>query len=149
VFYVSALLSDPRKRQGSRKRTRPGSASCTYKEGIAESLDLSDTSFDTVVTSLMLHHLPEELRPAALAEMFRVLRPGGRLLVVEFRPPKSAVGRHLVHGGAGHAMAHNRVDLLDGFIRNAGFEVRGHGDVRPWLTYVQATRPTAGGDSVP
>ncbi|MFI1164625.1 class I SAM-dependent methyltransferase [Streptomyces sp. NPDC020801] len=126
-----------------RRSTARGSAPCTYREGVAEDLDLPDASFDTVVTSLMLHHLPQELRPAALCEMCRVLRPGGRLLVVEFRPPKSAVGRRLVHGGAGDAMAHNRVDLLDGLIRDAGFEVRGGGDVRPWLTYVQAVRPAA------
>lgn len=110
------------------------------QEGIAESLDLPDASFDTVVTSLMLHHLPDELRPAALHEMYRVLRPGERLLVVELRPPKSRIGRHLVHGGAGHAMAHNRVDLLDTLITDAGFEVSGRGDMRPWLYYVQAKR---------
>ncbi|WP_128801659.1 MULTISPECIES: methyltransferase domain-containing protein [unclassified Streptomyces] len=124
-----------------RRKQRPGSAPCTYQEGIAESLDLPDASFDTVVTSLMLHHLPEELRPAALREMLRVVRPGGRLLVVEFQPPKSRLARHLVHGGTAHAMAHNRVDLLDGMITDAGFEVGGHGEERPWLYYVQATRP--------
>ncbi|ALV30926.1 methyltransferase domain-containing protein [Streptomyces sp. CdTB01] len=123
-----------------RKKQHPGGAPCTYREGIAEALDLPDASFDTVVTSLMLHHLPEELRPAALREMHRVLRPGGRLLVVEFRPPKSRIGRHLVHGGAGHAMAHNRVELLEGLITDAGFEVSGRGEVRPWLWYVQARR---------
>lgn len=123
-----------------RKKQRPGSAACTYQEGIAEALDLPDASFDAVVTSLMLHHLPEDLRPAALREMRRVLRPGGRLLVVEFRPPKSRIGRHLVHGGAGHAMAHNRVDLLEGLITDAGLEVTGQGEVRPWLCYVQAQR---------
>ncbi|WP_306187272.1 MULTISPECIES: class I SAM-dependent methyltransferase [unclassified Streptomyces] len=126
-----------------RRRQRPGSAPCTYREGIAESLDLPDASFDTVVTSLMLHHLPEDLRPAALREMHRVLRPGGSLLVVEFRPPKSRLGRHLVHGAASHAMSHNRVDLLDGLITDAGFAVRGSGDVRPWLCFVQAVRPGA------
>ncbi|KPI15336.1 Methyltransferase type 11 [Actinobacteria bacterium OK074] len=125
------------------KRQRGQQAPCTYREGTAEALDLPDASFDTVVTSLMLHHLPEELRPAALGEMCRVLRPGGRLLVVEFRPPSSRIGRHLVHGGLGHAMSHNRIDLLDGLVTGAGFEVRGGGDVRPWLCYVRAVRPKA------
>jgi ubiquinone/menaquinone biosynthesis C-methylase UbiE len=125
-----------------RRKPRPGSAACTYREGIAESLDLPDAAFDSVVTSLMLHHLPEELRPAALREMYRVVRPGGRLLVVEFRPPKSRLGRHLVHGGVSHAMAHHRVDLLEGLVTDAGFEVRGSGDIRPWLRHVQAVRPT-------
>jgi ubiquinone/menaquinone biosynthesis C-methylase UbiE len=126
----------------ARRKSQSGrGAPCTYQEGIAEALDLPDASFDTVVTSLMLHHLPEELRPVALGEMCRVLRPGGRLLVVEFRPPTSRIGRHLVHGGVGHAMSHNRVDLLDGLVTGTGFEVRGSGDVRPWLTYVQAARP--------
>jgi len=127
-------------RRKSQSRSGRG-APCTYREGIAEALDLPDASFDTVVTSLMLHHLPEELRPVALSEMCRVLRPGGRLLVVEFRPPTSRIGRHLVPGGVGHAMSHNRVDLLDGLVAGAGLEVRGSGDVRPWLTYVQAARP--------
>ncbi|WP_327407749.1 methyltransferase domain-containing protein [Streptomyces sp. NBC_01281] len=124
-----------------RKKQPRGHAPITYKEGIAEALALPDASFDTVVTSLMLHHLPEEVRPAALREMYRVLRPGGRLLVVEFRPPKSRMGRHMVHGGAGHAMAHNRVELLDVHIAETGFDANGRGDLHPWLYYVQATRP--------
>ena len=122
------------------KQPRPGSAPCTYQEGVAESLNFPDASFDTVVTSLMLHHLPEQLRPAVLREMHRVLRPGGRLLVVEFRPPRSRLGRRLVHGAAGDAMAHNRIDLLDGLVADAGFDVHGRGDLRPWLCYVHAGR---------
>ncbi|MEV5878285.1 methyltransferase domain-containing protein [Streptomyces sp. NPDC052101] len=122
------------------RKKRPGSAPCVYREGIAESLDFPDASFDTVVTSLMLHHLPQELRPAALREMRRVLRPGGRLLVVEFRPSKGWIGRRLVHGGLAHAMAHNRVDLLETLVGDAGFELSGRGDVRPWLTCVQGRR---------
>lgn len=37
-------------------------------------------------------------------------------------------------------MAHNhRVDLLDGLVADAGFEVSGQGEVRPWLSHVRAT----------
>lgn len=123
----------------SRNR-RPDSAPCDYREGVAEALDFPDACFDTVVTSLMLHHLPEELRPTALREMYRVLRPGGRLLVAEFLPPRSRIGRHRVHGGTGRAMAHNRVDLLDTLVTDAGFELIGRGDLRPRLSHVQAKR---------
>ncbi|MFC9281761.1 hypothetical protein [Streptomyces collinus] len=37
-------------------------------------------------------------------------------------------------------MAYDRVDVLAGLVADAGFEVSGHGDVRPWLYYVQARR---------
>ena len=50
-----------------RGKRRPGSAHCTWREGLAESLDLPESSFGTVVTSLLPHHLPEELRAAAAA----------------------------------------------------------------------------------
>ncbi|MBN0048440.1 hypothetical protein JS756_30930 [Streptomyces actuosus] len=46
-----------------------------------------------------------------------------------------------MHGASAHATAHNRVDLLGGLVAGAGFDVGGQGDVRPWLSYVRATRP--------
>jgi ubiquinone/menaquinone biosynthesis C-methylase UbiE len=116
-------------------------APCTHREGIAEALDLPDTSIDNVVASLMLRHVPEQLPPVALSEMCRVLLPGGRLSVVDFRPPTNRIDSHLVSGAGGHAMAHNPVNLLDGLVTGAGFEVRGSGDTGPWLTDVHATRP--------
>lgn len=121
-------------------RSKAGAA-CTYETGVAEALELPDASFDVVVTSLAIHHIPADVRPAALCEMFRVLRPGGRLLLADFRPPRSRLGRHLIGVLTGPAMEHNSVDLLDGLAAEAGFEVQARGDVRPHLRYVQATRP--------
>jgi len=51
------------------------------REGDLEKLPLDDASIDLALAFLMLHHLPSI--PAALAEVRRVLKPGGRLLVVE------------------------------------------------------------------
>jgi demethylmenaquinone methyltransferase/2-methoxy-6-polyprenyl-1,4-benzoquinol methylase len=61
---------------------RRGLTNVTTLLGSAESLSAADQSFDIVTTRLGAHHFPDV--PAALREFFRVLRPGGRLLVLEF-----------------------------------------------------------------
>lgn len=49
--------------------------------GDAEALDLDDAAFDTVVCTFSLCAIPDHRR--AVAEMVRVLRPGGRLLLAD------------------------------------------------------------------
>jgi ubiquinone/menaquinone biosynthesis C-methylase UbiE len=56
--------------------------------GDAQALDLPDASFDTVVCTLSLCGIPDERR--AVAEMKRVLRPGGRLLLLDHIAASSA-----------------------------------------------------------
>jgi ubiquinone/menaquinone biosynthesis C-methylase UbiE len=49
--------------------------------GDAQALPFADESFDTVVCTLSMCAIPDDR--AALAEMWRVLRPGGRLLLLD------------------------------------------------------------------
>jgi ubiquinone/menaquinone biosynthesis C-methylase UbiE len=116
-------------------------ANCTFSDGVAEALDAPDDSYDVVVTSLMIHHLPETLRAQAIGEMLRVLRPGGSVLVADFRPPASRIGRRLIRAHS-PAMETNPVDLLEPMVRGAGFEQVRSGDLRPWIRYVRAVKPT-------
>jgi SAM-dependent methyltransferase len=53
----------------------------TLREGRLESLPLEDGTLDVALLSLVLHYVPDPAR--ALAEAGRVLRPGGRVLVVD------------------------------------------------------------------
>jgi len=53
-----------------------------WKEGVAEELPFGDESFDVVVSQFGLMFFQD--RPAALREMYRVLAPGGRLVVAVF-----------------------------------------------------------------
>lgn len=63
----------------------------TFIEGDAEKLPFEDNSFDAVTISFGLRNVNQPR--TALAEMFRVLRPGGRLVVCEFTTPPVGVIR--------------------------------------------------------
>ncbi|MEV8095054.1 class I SAM-dependent methyltransferase [Kitasatospora sp. NPDC085879] len=122
------------------RRLAAGLANCTFADGIAEDLDAEDGTYDVVVTSLVIHHLPEQVHERAVAEMMRVLRPGGRVLVADFRPPSGRIARHLVGAVTGPAMEHNPVHLLEPLVRRAGFGQVVAGDL-PWIRYVQGMKP--------
>lgn len=72
--------------EARRKADRDG-AGVHFQVAAVEALPFPDATFDVVLSSLMLHHLPDELKDRALVEIRRVLKPGGRLLVVDFRRP--------------------------------------------------------------
>lgn len=114
-------------------------ANCTFQVAGAQALPHPDASFDVVISSLAMHHLPATDRPAALAEMRRVLRPGGRLLIAEYRPPHNGFLHSLAGALCGHAMQHHAITDVAGLITEAGFDVAGSGDRWPSLTYVLAT----------
>lgn len=63
------------------RRRREGSAPVTFGMGDANALPFTDASFD-VVTSTQVYEYVADM-PGALAEAYRVLRPGGRLLVLD------------------------------------------------------------------
>lgn len=60
-----------------------------FRLSVIENLPFEDNSFDCVLSSFMIHHLPPDIKITGLTEVYRVLKPGGRLLVVDiYRPVK-------------------------------------------------------------
>jgi ubiquinone/menaquinone biosynthesis C-methylase UbiE len=55
--------------------------------GDASALACADASYDQVLLFFLLHEMPEAVRRATLAEALRVLRPGGRLVIVDYHRP--------------------------------------------------------------
>jgi ubiquinone/menaquinone biosynthesis C-methylase UbiE len=79
VRDITAL--DPASRLLAMARQRTGGLPITFLEASAEAIPVESGRFDTVVTTWTLCTIPNA--SAALAEMRRVLKPGGRLLFVE------------------------------------------------------------------
>lgn len=92
----------------------------------AEQMAFADDSFDVALSSLMMHHLPDTLKQQALAEVARVLKPGGRLIIVDIRRPASFTGRVvnslLLHG----ALRTGVQDLVD-VLQHSGFSIEEQG----------------------
>jgi ubiquinone/menaquinone biosynthesis C-methylase UbiE len=56
----------------------------TFELGVIERLAFGDDAFDVALSSFMLHHLPADVKRAGLGEVWRVLKAGGRLVLVDF-----------------------------------------------------------------
>ena len=80
---------DPGPKQITRARHKALRAglSIDFQVGAIEQLPFPDQSFDIILSTLMMHVLPDDLKSRGLAEIARVLKPGGRVLIVDTRRP--------------------------------------------------------------
>ena len=108
----------------------------TFTVGVAQALDLPDASFDVVTCTLAMHHIPARKRAAAVSEMYRVTRPGGRLVIADFDRP-AVLPLH--PGGRRMSRAAAAVGPLEALAATAGDQVESCGRL-PLLRYVQAIR---------
>jgi demethylmenaquinone methyltransferase/2-methoxy-6-polyprenyl-1,4-benzoquinol methylase/phosphoethanolamine N-methyltransferase len=103
------------------EKAEKAGTSATFREGVIEALPYADGSFDAVLSSLMLHHLPDDLRQTGFAEIARVLRPGGRLIAFDLSG-KGWMWRLLAL--AGHKLPDTYDQQLASQMRDAGLEPR-------------------------
>jgi ubiquinone/menaquinone biosynthesis C-methylase UbiE len=69
----------------ARKKAVQQNREVQFQVGLIEALPFPDSMFDIVLSSLMFHHLPDDLKREGLTEIYRVLKPGGRLLIVDIK----------------------------------------------------------------
>ncbi len=92
-----------------------------FRVGVIEALPFPDSSIDVVTSSLMMHHLPEELKRRGLKEIYRVLKPGGGLLIADFMRPTGSFVNHLFIAFTRHRGLKNGIEDLRKFMNEAGF----------------------------
>lgn len=123
----SSMLTLAKRKLGERAHIRHGDAS---------DMPYPSAFFDLVTAMLTLHEMPGHIRPQVVSEMRRVLRPAGRILMIDFHPgplkfPKGWVYRGMtlffeVLAGREHFRNYRN------FLAQGGLPglLSGHGDVR-------------------
>src|SRR5690349_9864611 len=68
-------------------RKLPGDPRVGLIQGDSSALDIESASYDQVLLFFLLHEQPEEVRRRTLAEALRVVKPGGRAVIVDYHRP--------------------------------------------------------------
>lgn len=108
------------------RKARKARLDVNFKMAPAQALPFPGAQFDAAVSTIMFHHLPRKARAECACEMRRVLKPGGRALIVDFAGSGRAKRNLFTHAGR-----HGHVDLdeIAGHLREAGFVIAEQGPV--------------------
>jgi ubiquinone/menaquinone biosynthesis C-methylase UbiE len=119
--------------------------------GLADTIPLEDASVDCAVSTLVFHHLAPDTKARAVAEIRRVLRPDGRLVITDYGHPHDPVMRaaflyvQLLDGF--HSTRQHAAGKLPELISAAGFDVQSIDRLRTisgTLELLAATPPQKG-----
>ncbi|HEV2321856.1 MAG TPA: class I SAM-dependent methyltransferase [Gammaproteobacteria bacterium] len=132
VFGVDA---SPEMLARAMKKARRAGLEVVFDQAPAQDLPYRDAEFDAVFSTLMLHHLPHSSRGECAGEIARVLKPGGRVLAVDFGAPAGRRGGLHRHGGLS-------LDEMIALFRGADLHVEDSGETGiAGMQFLLATRP--------
>jgi len=111
VSRVVAVDSSSEMLQTAKDRVAAAS-NVDLRRGDLEALPIDDARLDAAVLALVLHHVPDPAK--ALADVARVVKPGGRLLIIDMLPhDRDSYRQQMGHVWLGFADDHVRALLSD------------------------------------
>lgn len=109
-LVVHAVDVDPAILRIARRRGMRAGVGVWFHRAAAQALPFGDATFDVVTSTLTVHHLPRSEKRRAMAEVARVLKPGGAFYPADFAPPRTPLARavtwHLRLVGFEHTREH-------------------------------------------
>lgn len=100
---------EPAMIEQAKRRAAKTHSHATFGVASIDQIPYPENSFDVAIQSLVFHHLTEAQKEAGLVEIKRVLRPNGRLLIVDLNPSQRGLATSLP--------GHNQLDQVD-HVRN-------------------------------
>ena len=111
---VHGVDASPEMIARAEKKAKKAGVEVFVRQGLAEALPVPDAQFDVFLSTVMLHHIPRKARLECAKQMRRVLKPGGRVLAVDFGgmvDHKRTFLSHF-HRPHGHVSAQDIIALL-------------------------------------
>jgi ubiquinone/menaquinone biosynthesis C-methylase UbiE len=91
--------------------------------GFAEALPLDNQSADVVFSTLAFHHMPTDIKQKSINEIYRVLKPSGKLVIVDFGSTKHPnLYRFITFWEPVEYMKGNLDGLIPKFMQQTGFK---------------------------
>jgi len=123
-----------------RKSARKG-LDIKWHQGFMEKIPFDDDSFDVVVSTLAFHHINPEKKLQALMECSRVLKPTGKMVLVDVSPEETGLFGRIIYKVLSMFEHLMRVDQIMAMMKDAGLcEVRNMENYRYGVTFIEGRK---------
>ncbi len=116
-----------------------------FQTGVIEDISFPDNTFDVVISSLVMHHLPDDLKQKGIREIYRVLKPGGRFFCIDLEKPENLFYRIVGTLFLFHNLIKTNLEKCLAMMEQAGFqEIKMGRTEYKLLAYIQGEKiPTS------
>jgi ubiquinone/menaquinone biosynthesis C-methylase UbiE len=140
---VHGIDASPEMIDVARKKASNSQLDVVFDLGLIEKLPFVNATFDVVISRLVIHHLPDDVKQRAFAEIFRVLKTNGHLFLADFTPPTNPILSHIASAFLGHEMmTRSNVSVIPPMLMEAGFaDVTSGPTGSAFLAFVSGNKP--------
>ncbi len=139
---VYGIDASPEMIEAAQEKAVQSGLEAVFEIGLIENIPYPEATFDIVINRLVMHHLPDDLKRKGMAEILRVLKPGGLFFIADFNPPANPFLTHVLLALVGHRMMQSNVRALSPILREAGFVEVASGPTRSAvLAFVSGRKP--------